>query len=59
MFSEGELNINLQKMNKAEVWECALVGVAGSKIDPITKEEAKKKMMLDRFQEEVCTSYVF
>ena len=51
-FTDGEININLQKMTKAEMWESALVGHAGSKIDEFTKEEAKKKLMLERFQEE-------
>jgi len=49
--SDGELNINLQKMNKAEAWDCALSG-AGSRLDSFTKEETKKKLMLERFQEE-------
>lgn len=51
--TDGELNINLQKMNKAEAWDCALMGQTGSKIDAFTKEETKKKLMLERFQEEV------
>lgn len=51
--SDGELNINLQKMNKAEAWECALVGRAGQTLDAFTKEEVRKKLMLERFQEEV------
>lgn len=50
---DGELNINLQKMNKAEMWEAALVGRNGETIDAFTKEEVKKKLMLERFQEEV------
>ena len=50
---DGELNINLQKMNKAEAWDCALVGQNGSKLDAFTKEETRKKLMLERFQEEV------
>ncbi len=50
---DGEININLQKMNKAEAWECALVGQAGQSIDAFTKEEVKKKLLLERFQEEV------
>lgn len=49
---DGEININLQKMNKAETWEAALLGREGSVVDPTTKEEMRKKMMLDRFQEE-------
>eukprot|EP01035_Chromulina_nebulosa_P020875 gene20875-27061_t len=51
-FSDGELQIILSKMRKAEAWDCALVGKAGSKIDPYTKEEVKKKLLLERFQEE-------
>lgn len=50
---DGEININLQKMNKAEMWEAALVGHNGQKIDAFTKEEVKKKLMIERFQEEV------
>ena len=57
---DGELNINLQKMNKAEAWDCALMGQSGNKIDAFTKEETKKKLMLERFQEEVRQSlYLF
>lgn len=50
---DGEININLQKMNKAEAWDCALQGHAGAEIDSFTKEEVKKKLMLERFQQEV------
>lgn len=53
-FSDGEININLQKMNKAEAWESALGGRAGAVLDPYSKEEVKKKLMLERFQQEVC-----
>ena len=49
---DGEININLQKMNKAETWEAALLGRDGATVDAITKEQIRKKMMLDRFQEE-------
>lgn len=52
MLSDGEMNINLQKMNKAEAWDSALVGRGGAEIDAFTKEEVKKKLMLERFQEE-------
>jgi len=51
--TDGELNINLQKMNKAEAWDCALMGQSGNSMDAFTKEETKKKLMLERFQEEV------
>ena len=43
---DGEINIQLQKMNKAEAWPCALRGRGGAEIDPFTKEEVKKKLML-------------
>lgn len=49
---DGEININLQKMNKAETWEAALMGRDGATVDASTKEQIRKKMMLDRFQEE-------
>jgi hypothetical protein len=59
-YSDGELCITLCKMNKAEVWDCALAGrsddnestKAASIIDPVTREAERKKMMLARFQEE-------
>lgn len=50
---DGELNITLCKMNKAETWTKALYGKDGAEVDPVTKEEERKKMMLERFQEEV------
>jgi hypothetical protein len=43
-------------MNKAEAWDCALIGNksgVSSELDAFTKEEVKKKLMLERFQEEV------
>lgn len=52
MLVDGEVIIILQKMNKAEVWDCALAGKNGQTVDAFTKEELKKKMMLERFQEE-------
>jgi hypothetical protein len=42
-------------MNKAELWDCALVGRGGERVDEFTKEEQKKKIMLERFQDEVIT----
>lgn len=51
-FVDGEININLQKMNKAETWLSALKGRAGSQLDSYTHEQERKKMMLERFQEE-------
>jgi CS domain len=55
--SDGEININLQKMNKAEAWNCALRGQSGEEIDEVTREEVKKKLMIERFQEEVRSQF--
>lgn len=51
----GELNVNLQKMKKAETWPSALQG-KNTTVDPITLEGMQKKIMLERFQSEVCIS---
>ena len=53
--TDGEININLQKMNKAEAWSSALAGKSGEEVDELTKEDIKKKLMIERFQEEVRT----
>jgi hypothetical protein len=47
---EGEIEINLQKVKKGETWNSALAG--HESLDPFTKGEVQKKMMLERFQEE-------
>lgn len=47
---DGELHIQLTKMKKGEVWASALAG--RGQLDPITTEDVKKKLMLERFQEE-------
>eukprot|EP00937_MAST-01D_sp_MAST-1D-sp2_P003617 g3617.t1 len=49
-FDDGEMEINLQKMQKGATWNSALEGHA--QMDPFTKGEVQKKMMLERFQEE-------
>jgi len=48
--TEGEVTINLQKMRKGEMWVSALLG--HGELDPLTKEEDKKRLMLERFAEE-------
>ena len=48
--SDGEISINLQKMKKGDMWASALVG--HGELDPLTKEEDKKRLMLERFSEE-------
>ena len=49
-FDEGEVEISLHKMRKAETWSSALLG--HGEMDPFTKGEMQKKIMLERFQEE-------
>ena len=49
-FDDGEMEINLQKAKKGETWNSVLEGHAT--MDPFTKGEVQKKMMLERFQEE-------
>lgn len=52
-FSDGrELNVNLQKMKKADTWPAALQG-SNTSVDPLTLEGMQKKIMLERFQSEV------
>lgn len=48
--ADGEICIFLQKMRKGETWESPLLG--RGTVDPFTKEEIKKDLMLERFQEE-------
>lgn len=50
MLDEGEIEILLQKMRKAEMWPSALVG--HGEMDQFTKEQVQKSMMLERFGEE-------
>lgn len=53
VFSDGgELNVNLQKMKKAQTWSAALRG-SNASVDPLTLEGMQKKIMLERFQNEV------
>jgi hypothetical protein len=48
--AEGEITINLQKMKKGETWLAAFKG--HGELDPLTQEEDKKRLMLERFAEE-------
>ncbi|KAL0591959.1 hypothetical protein ABG067_000612 [Albugo candida] len=50
MLDQGELCINLQKMKKGLMWSSVFVG--HGEMDPLEQEETKKKLMLERFQEE-------
>ena len=47
---EGVIEISLHKMKKAETWSSALRG--HGEMDAFTKGEMRKKIMLERFQEE-------
>ena len=48
------ITIYLTKAHRGELWEAALRGnqAASSTLDPMAKEQVKKDMMLERFQEE-------
>lgn len=46
----GEIEINLQKMRKASTWDTCLKG--HDELDPLSREQIKKQMTLERFQEE-------
>ncbi|EQC37589.1 hypothetical protein SDRG_05185 [Saprolegnia diclina VS20] len=50
MLDGGELNINLQKMKKGLTWDAVFVG--HGELDPLTKDEVQKKLLLERFQQE-------
>ena len=50
MLDNGELNINLQKMKKGVTWSSVFVG--HDEVDPLTRNDVQKKLMLERFQEE-------
>ena len=49
-FEEDEIQINLQKTYKAQLWGSALKG--HNKLDPLTEQAVKKDILLERFQEE-------
>lgn len=52
---DGMLVIYLAKASKGQVWELALKGnqaAAAAELDPISKQQVQKEMMLERFQEE-------
>ncbi|KAN0028022.1 hypothetical protein ACTFIV_009849 [Dictyostelium citrinum] len=50
-FEDGIIHVTLQKMNKAETWMAALKGHLNQN-ENLLNEEDKKKIMLERFQEE-------
>jgi hypothetical protein len=46
------ITIYLTKAHRGELWDAALKGSKAVQLDPKAKEDAKKKLMLERFQEE-------
>ena len=48
---DGEVTVALSKMRKGETWDSALGGRATG-VDPFTRQEIQRDMMLERFQEE-------
>ena len=49
----GVINIILAKVFRAETWDSALLGQDGKEaVDPFTKQQMQKDLMLERFQEE-------
>jgi hypothetical protein len=52
MSEDGEININLQKVKTGATWDSALMGRGFQVVDPLTKQEMQKKIMLERFQQE-------
>ena len=49
-YENNVIEINLNKMRKASLWDSAFKG--HGTLDPLFKEKIKKKMTLERFQEE-------
>jgi len=47
---DGEIELSLKKMRKAETWEAVFKGHEA--MDPMQKQEVQKKLTLQRFQEE-------
>eukprot|EP00591_Stephanopyxis_turris_P003976 CAMPEP_0195507992 /NCGR_PEP_ID=MMETSP0794_2-20130614/1315_1 /TAXON_ID=515487 /ORGANISM="Stephanopyxis turris, Strain CCMP 815" /LENGTH=233 /DNA_ID=CAMNT_0040634833 /DNA_START=25 /DNA_END=726 /DNA_ORIENTATION=+ len=54
----GVINVVLAKVYRGEMWDCVLCGkqqdgaTVGGVVDPMTKQEIRKELMLERFQEE-------
>jgi len=50
--SDGVIEINLTKHTIGETWPCVFKGHALQKLNNLEKENAKKQMLLERFQRE-------
>lgn len=46
------ITIYLTKAHRGDLWDAALKGKSAVQLDPLSKENVKKKLMLERFQEE-------
>ena len=52
MGEDGEINVTLQKAKRGVTWGCALMGRGQQEVDPVTKQEMQRSIMLERFQAE-------
>ena len=50
--ADGIIQIVLVKANRGLTWDSALLGRQGAAVDPFTRQDIQKEMMLERFQEE-------
>lgn len=48
------MHVTLQKREKGQPWPSAIAGHAP--LDPLKTEQERQRLMLERFQEEVCSS---
>jgi hypothetical protein len=51
VLEDEEAHVILQKAFKGDIWSCVFKG--HTTVDEITKQEMQKKILLERFQEEV------
>jgi len=49
---DGVITIYLIKAHRGLLWDAALKGNMGIQLDPFAKEDVKKSLLLERFQEE-------
>jgi hypothetical protein len=48
---DGVLHVTLQKSERGKLWQSALAG--HTSLDPLSSEQEQKRLMLERFQQEV------
>jgi len=49
---DGELHITLTKLESGEPWPAV---IQGHEVDPVTQQQEQQRLMLERFQREVCS----